>query len=121
MTYLKMLEEEIAASDAFTQENFGLAIGDGFPEMVRELLKSDKLVDTLIISFITANMSHHKVAELLQEMKRVDGKVDYGRLIMRNLKAFETTLAMLYWGVQMGRRMEREAAQQLARMSEGAK
>jgi hypothetical protein len=54
-------------------------------------------------------------------MKRVDGKVDYGRLIMRNLKAFETTLAMLYWGVQMGRRMEREAAQQLARMSEGAK
>ena len=34
---------------------------------------------------------------------------------------FETPLAMLYWGIQVGRRMERESAQALSEMEEGAK
>lgn len=30
--YLKMLEEEMRTSDQFTKENFGLQIGDGYPD-----------------------------------------------------------------------------------------
>jgi hypothetical protein len=61
-TYAKMLEEEIAASEKFTKENFGLRLGDGYPEMARELAASKRASMKLVanITRITkeGNISH---------------------------------------------------------------
>jgi hypothetical protein len=60
--YLKMLEEEMRTSDHFTKENFGLQIGDGYPDLVREIVKSDNLTGRLLIGLITSSLSGRELA-----------------------------------------------------------
>jgi hypothetical protein len=73
--YLKMLEEEMRTSDQFTKENFGLQIGDGYPDLVREIVKSDNLTGRLLIGLITSSLSGR---ELALSMKK--GMADMGGL-----------------------------------------
>ena len=117
MTYLKMLDEEITASDKFTRENFGLQVGDGFPEMVREVLKSEKLSMRLLLGLLTTGLSGKEIAESMREMPSGQ-KPDFGNVILNNLTAFEAPLALLYWGIQIGRKMESESAAALNSLDE---
>jgi hypothetical protein len=117
MTYLKLLEEQIDASDKFTRENFGLQVGDDFPEMVREVVKCEKLSMRLLLSMVTTSLSGKGIAQSLADMP--GGKMpDFGEVVLKNHTVFETQLAMLYWGIQIGRKMEHESAAALNSLDE---
>lgn len=117
MTYLNMLEEEMAASDLFTKENFGLQVGDSFPEMVREVLNSEKVAGKLLIGLLMGSFSGKELAESMRQIP--DGeKPNIGKIILKHVGAFDTPLAMLYWGIQIGRRMERESAKSLTQLEQ---
>ncbi len=116
MNYLQFLESEMDASDHFTKENFGLQVGDGFPELVREVVKSEKLAARLMIGLVLASMSGSKLAESMKAEVPYGQKLDMSKVILENISAFDTSLAMLYWGIQIGRKMERESVEALKGM-----
>jgi hypothetical protein len=116
MSYLKMLEDEMKASDQFTRENFGLQVGDGYPELVREIVKSDTISARLLLGLVLSGMCGK---EVVKSMKEVGDKRDLGNAIVKNLPAFDTPLAFLYWGIQIGRKMERESAGMLDSLDRG--
>ena len=105
-SYKELLESEMQASEEFTHRNFGLKIGDEFPDMVRELVSSDKISVRLLLSLLMGAMMGNKVGESLKDGDRASA----GRAVLNNLTIFETPLALFYWGVQVGRKMERESA-----------
>lgn len=116
-TYRELLESEIKASDAFTKANFGMKVGDGFPEMVRELVNSEPLAMRLFINLAAAVLlGKQAVKDINIESGR---SPDYSTAILNNIEAFETPLAMFYWGVQIGRKMERDSAAALRNMEGG--
>ena len=41
------------------------------------------------------------------------------QIILKNIVAFDTPLALLYWGIQIGRKMERESAAALSAFDRG--
>lgn len=122
-TYAKMLEEEIAASEKFTKENFGLRLGDGYPEMARELAASKRASMKLVANITRIILNLDEVGASIAALP----SPDYGRdggdqtpdlslVILDNQGAFEPMLSMFYWGIQVGRRMEREQAAALKAM-----
>ena len=113
--YATMLEEEINNSKKFTAENFGLKIGDGFPEMVRDVAQSKAVSTKLITSLMLLALHGNDVIRCLPESPS-DG--DLGQVILKTMPAFETSLAMLYWGVQIGRRLERESMKVLTNLDD---
>jgi len=119
MNYAKMLDSEIENSDRFTKENFGLRVGDGFPEMVREIVKSEKLPPWLIIGLVMGGLCGKGIAESLKDSPSGE-KADFGQVILNNVSVFDTPLAMLYWGIQIGRKLERESAAFIDAMEKSA-
>jgi hypothetical protein len=113
MNYLTMLDEEMERSEKFKQENFGLQVGDGYPELVREVAKSEKLPMKLIMALVIGNLSGKGICEQLKDTPEGQ-KPEWGSLILKNLFAFETPLALLYWGIQIGQKVERESAKAMA-------
>ena len=109
MDYKQLLEAEMEASDRFTKENFGLQVGDGFPELVREVAKSEKVNMRLIVGLLMGGLSGKEFTESLKPKPDGD-KPDFSAAILKNFSAFDTPLAFLYWGIQIGRKMERESA-----------
>lgn len=105
--YAERLEAEIAKSEQFTKNNFGLQIGDEYPEMVRELAKSEKVSIRLIMGLVMGSFGGKEISECLK-LQSEDGKPDLSTAILRNAAVFETPLALFYWGVQVGRQIERE-------------
>ena len=122
MNYMQLLESEMQTSDAFTKENFGLQVGDGFPELVREVVKSEKVQERLMIGLVLGSLSGKELAESMksQNLKTLNGeKMDMSQIILKNIVAFDTPLALLYWGIQIGRKMERESAAALSAFDRG--
>ncbi len=122
MNYVQLLESEMDASAHFTKENFGLQVGDGFPELVREVVKSEKLSARLMIGLVLGSLSGRDLAESMksQSLKTLNGeKMDMSQIILKNIVAFDTPLALLYWGIQIGRKMERESAAALSAFDRG--
>lgn len=118
--YLKMLEEEMRTSDQFTKENFGLQIGDGYPDLVREIVKSDNLTGRLLIGLITSSLSGRELA-LSMEKGMAENHLDIGSVILQNINIFNMPLSMLYWGIQIGRKLEQESARSLAELEKQGK
>lgn len=99
-----MVEAEMMASKKFTEENFGLKVGDGFPELVREIAKSDKLTISLFMNVVLGALMGKDMAE---DAKVPEGqKPDFGAVILKHLTIFEGPLSLLYWGIEVGRKME---------------
>lgn len=107
----EMLEAEQAASKKFTNENFGLKVGDGFPDVVREFAAS-KLAPHLVIALVMSALMGKSVVDDIP--KEQDGKWD--DVILKHLAVFEAPLSMLYWGIQIGRKLEREESAALKRL-----
>jgi hypothetical protein len=106
-TYKEMLESEINSSERFTRDNFGLKIGDDFPEIVRELCQSETVSRRLLIGLLMGALLGKGITADLKSS-------DIGNAILNNVDAFETPLALFYWGVQVGRKSEREQSNTLA-------
>lgn len=116
--YLKMLEEEMRTSDQFTKENFGLQIGDGYPDLVREIVKSDNLTGRLLIGLITSSLSGRELALSMKE-GMTENRLDISSVILQNIG--DMPLSMLYWGIQIGRKLEQESAKSLAELEKQGK
>lgn len=114
-TYAERLQEQMRASNEFTKKNFGLKIGDGFPELVRELAKDTNTSGYLIAHLALTALTTPKIAE------NIDKSSDnpFSQAILENIVCFEAPLAMLYWGIQIGRQLEREEVEALKRMGDG--
>ena len=107
-----MLEKQMETSEQFTKENFGLQLGDEYPEMVREVVKRDKLGMKLILGLLMGSFLGKGIGESLEKAKEGE-KMNLAPVIIKNLPAFDTPLSMLYWGIQIGRQLERQQAEAL--------
>lgn len=111
--YATMLEEERGKSKAFRDANFGQMVGDGFPEMAMEL--ADAVGQETLLKTMLAPLIGKK---LIDEVTSLPEGVtpDWRRLVRENMTMFELPFGLFYWGVQVGRRLEREEAETLRRM-----
>lgn len=102
MKIAEMLTEQMSSSEKFTQDNFGLKVGDTYPELVRECVASDKVQRFLFAHFLMSQLVAIKVLD----------KIDPGNLaaFASSPEIFDLPMAMLYWGIEIGRRLEREQA-----------
>lgn len=117
-----MLDEEIEVSDRFTKDNFGLKVGDGFPELVREIAKSDKATTRLIVGLVLGALNSKELSESMGKIESVAGqKLDLSEVILKNFHAFEIPLALFYWGMQVGRKVERQEAEMLGAIEKDSK
>ncbi len=114
-SYAERLQEQMKDSAEFSRRNFGLKVGDGFPELVQEIAGDSRtsgyLMATLAISLIM-------VPKLGDGIDKSAGN-PFTKAILDNLGCFEGTLSMLYWGIQIGRQLEREEVEALKRLSDG--
>lgn len=109
-----MLKEEIHKSSEFQRNNFGLQMGDGYPDMVRELTHSSSVQALLIIGLQYAVSGaprfllteHSGDPDVLQQQ------------LLDNLPAFSGPLQMFYWGMQIGRRLQQEEDAVMKKMTE---
>ena len=105
--YAAMLEQEMAASNEFTQNNFGLMLGDEFPEMCAELMKIDSLMSQMFMRTALGALSLRGAVDEVAALPEGE-KPNWSLLSRKNIKAFELPLSLFYWGVKVGRRLEAE-------------
>jgi hypothetical protein len=112
-----MLDEEIVASGEFTKRNFGLQVGDGYPEIVREIVKSNRVTGHLMVMLLGAALGGRGVSEDLSRLRAQGGEnLDMSRTILDNIEVFTAPLEFFYWGMQVGRKLERQEAAMLQNM-----
>ena len=113
----EMLEAEIKASNEFSKTNFGMMIGDGFPELVREIAKSDDIVAQLMSSLMMSTLSSKSLVESVKAASVQAGNETLMRAIgaslPKHIETFRGPLEMLYWGIQIGRKLQQEEAKSL--------
>lgn len=113
MTNIKtMLEAEIQASENFRKQNFGLLVGDGFREITQEILNSQKVTGLLFVSLMMGALGGKEIADAMKKQQD-QLKPDLGQIVKDNLNIFQTPLEMLYWGIQIGRKLQQEETQAL--------
>jgi hypothetical protein len=113
----ELLEREMSASEEFTKSNFGLKVGDDFPELAREICRGGKLPLRLIIGVVMGALMGKSLAEEMAALPRDQrAKLDMGPIVLRNIELFELPLSLLYWGIQIGRKTEREEVGAMQRM-----
>lgn len=50
-----------------------------------------------------------------------ENHLDIGSVILQNINIFNMPLSMLYWGIQIGRKLEQESARSLAELEKQGK
>ena len=119
-----MLDEEIVASGDFTRQNFGLQVGDGYPEIVREVVKSSRVSGHLMVMLLASALCGKDVAESLAQMKDANKSEHEDRMaktILDHFEVFNTPLEFFYWGMQVGRKLERQESAMLRDMEKDSK
>jgi len=101
-----LLENEMKASHEFSKSNFGAQVGAAYPELVKEVSSSDPVCATLMVELCIAGITGKQVADSLK--KHNDSK-DLQKAILENLPSFNGQLSMLYWGINIGRKLEKES------------
>lgn len=97
-----MLESEIAASQKFTTRNFGLMMGDGFRELVEEVLASETVDSILLGNMLTMTLATRGFANDLRGLK---SREDMKEQILAHFEVFRPQMEFLYWGIQIGRKL----------------
>jgi hypothetical protein len=111
MKIAEMLVQQMEASQDFTKKNFGLAVGSAYPEIVRECLADERVALKLFMNAIRISLSGSKIYEALQN----DEKESKGPSNMVSAEPifYEAGMEFFYWGLQIGRMLEREEARAL--------
>ena len=103
----QMLEAEMEKSGEFAKSNFGLKVGDGYPELVREIGKSKFVGASLMLHVMIIGLSGGQgIKQSFEREKGAD--VDWEKVIIQNLDVFQGPIEMLYWGIEIGRRLQKE-------------
>lgn len=114
-----MLESEIKASNEFSRQNFGLAVGDDFREVVEETLRSKEVSAHLLCGLLVSNLSSKGVGESLANSPRgPEGSESISKAILQNFEAFKPQMEFLYWGIQIGRKLALQEVETLNGLEE---
>lgn len=106
MAHLRdMLDAEMETSKEFTRNNYGLAVGDGYRNMVEDIVQNKQLQAKVLVNMMMIGLTGKEVAESLKEDV---GEHSLKNAIIKNHETFKGTFEMLYWGIQIGRKLERE-------------
>jgi hypothetical protein len=98
-TIAQRLKEQQARSDEFTRKSFGLPIGDGYMELVREITGNTDLARKMAIAGVL-NLFALRVNVLASSAEAAAASPNI----------YSIPLEHLYWGIEIGREMEREQA-----------
>lgn len=107
----EMVVREMNRSETFTKENFGLQIGSGFPELARELISSKAIQKDLLKQYMHTVLSKVDVPK--------DG---LGEWVRSNPSLYQNSFSYLYWGIQIGRelqKLEMDALNEIAHAAKG--
>lgn len=115
-----MLKAEMEASDKFSRRNFGLAVGDGFREMVEEIVKDDGVSGKLLCGVLFAGLGGKGFAESLKNTvpQGPGAGLALSQAILENMQTFQPMMEFLYWGIQVGRKLAMEEAKVLSKLEQ---
>jgi hypothetical protein len=111
MTIVATLEEQMKQSAEFTRHNFGLQLGSDYPEIVREVLKSEKVCAEIAKNWFVGALQS---GEILKGFR--GGPAGMMSDISGEPRVYSEAMNFLYWGIQVGRALERESAEALRKM-----
>jgi len=109
----EMLKQEVKKTSEFRSKNYSTALGDDYPEVVNEVIDGagDFLIAQMAIDLMRSSMVSPE-----RMLKQMNDGLPYQIIVKDNQKFFEIQLQMLYWGIQIGRRLEREQQEVLRKM-----
>ena len=109
-TITAMLEEQMNKSDDFTDHNFGLKLGSDYPELAREILESNRVAGVCLAKWVTSKF------EELSEAKKMllESSTGPAAFVRQMPGIYEHPLSFFYWGLQVGRELERREQSALA-------
>lgn len=99
-----VLEQEISKSSEFTANNFGTMYGKEFPLMVNDIVESKSICALLLLDVCISGMGCKKLADDLASLGEEDNK----KAILKNLQTFSGALSMLYWGIEIGKKIAKQ-------------
>lgn len=105
-TIKDLLQEELKRSRDYQLEHFGAYTGDGFEDLVRELSRSKTFFSLLQLGLMNA-LEGVAQAKIPDSMK-IENADDAEKFVIQNLNLFRDQLNMLYWGIQVGKRLAKE-------------
>lgn len=109
----QMLKDEIKASMQFEQSNKGLRVGSDFDEVTKDILHSDTVCSILVAGATLA--FQQGPGPLVKSMLSSNGQPGCGEdIILNNKPIFVSPLQMFYWGMQVGRKLQKEEIDLLA-------
>ena len=113
MNIAELLAQEMETSKQFANENFGTKIGSDYGPIVLECIDNERVRVAILMSFIKNSFSAKGVAEA------VPANADQlPNFIRRTPAIYQTPAEFFYWGIQVGRKLEREQAAALSQIAE---
>lgn len=109
-----MLKAEMKASDVFYEQNKGHIVGHDFAQMCAEILYSDTIASMLINQASATALHFDEIGASLAAIAQTgDLKGKIGSVVQENHVLFDASLAMFYWGMRIGRQLERELLEKM--------
>ena len=113
-TVVELLKEEIKESNNYSKSNFGASVGEDFPEIVKEVVQEEEVNMHLMMGVLFAAMGGKELGESVKDAK--GDKDVMTKAILKNLPTFQEPLSFLYWGIKVGRKLERQEAEVLSKL-----
>lgn len=114
---VQLLTEQIEASRVFTKRNFGLEVGSDYPEIVRECVAEDSVAMILFIDTLKIMMASKDEIQEALESKGVEKGPSC--LVSQHSIFYGIGMKFFYWGMQVGRELEKAQNSTLSSMKEG--
>lgn len=117
-TIVEMLKSEMNASEEFSKENFGLKFGDGFRELAMELIEDNHILMYTVSKTLFGMMNFGAFKEFLQAHSEspLAPTAMLRQAVRKNPCVVEDQISMLYFGIQIGRKLAAQEAAALQAM-----
>ena len=116
MSIVEELKKEMTRSDDYARRNFGAKYGEGFPDFAREITRDKDVAGLLFGRWMIDMLQSQTTLKAL----RSDRPADICELLGEHPGIYENFLSFVYWGVEIGRTLEKEEARALQAIADGA-
>lgn len=110
MTLAQRLVAQIQKSNEYSKKNFGAAVGEDFPPMCRELIQSKQVALTIIVDYLELMLSQGDVKDSMKDHNEMLKNGPF-KFIEDQPVIYKHVMEFFYYGLQIGRELEREASQ----------
>jgi hypothetical protein len=111
-----MLEEQMKRSAEFSSQNFGLQCGSDFPEVARDLLANEHVAIVIFTNTVRLMLSTKTVAESMKKASM--GTPSPTEMVKGEPLFYQASVEFFYWGLQVGRELEKQQTEALATLKE---